>query len=272
MLAAKPAGRISILLCVGLTACPLLSEPTQVFGQNRASASDSPRGVNAQAPPYGAGETYVPARATPRPSATSRYLASHQPAASQDRNSQTTSRRRNSRDVQQSVSSTFGSRMLKPPQDGQQPLSATAPTPSNRPVNSSQRQTSQQTEPASYIPPDFGKQTDFRALLSRVLVATVGVLIACCASIWLAKRFLTQSLAKPNEDASLKLLATLPVSRRGCVQLVQADDTRLVVAIDGGAVKSVIPLTESFGKTLFDVAGHSDAETARRKPVKEQAS
>lgn len=111
-----------------------------------------------------------------------------------------------------------------------------------------------------YSPPEFGEQTDFRALLSRVFLATVGVLIACCASIWLAKRYVKQPGGKPCSDGSLKLLATLSVSRRGCVQLIQADDTRLVVAVDGGALKSVIPLTDSFAKEFLGELEDADAE------------
>jgi flagellar biogenesis protein FliO len=152
------------------------------------------------------------------------------------------------------------------PQDNQRRVAADSPTtrsivsPVNEPAG----------EPATppYSPPDFGEQTDFRALLSRVFVATVGVLVACCASIWLAKRFLTQSSGKPSSDSSLKLLATLPISRRGCVQLIQADDTKLVVAIDAGALKSMIPLTESFAREFLNEFEDSDAENVQLEKPK----
>jgi len=156
-------------------------------------------------------------------------------------------------------------------QPGGKKLSKTyTPAKQEEAARSPKSKPSEKAAATPYMPPDFGKQTNFRALLSRVLVATLGVLIACCASIWLGKRFLTQSLAKPDTNSSLKLLATLPVSRRGCVQLVQADDTKLVVTIDGGALKSVIPLTESFGKTLFDASEDPEVGIPRKRNANEK--
>lgn len=104
----------------------------------------------------------------------------------------------------------------------------------------------------SYKPPGLDDSHGFRSMLSRIFVATIFVLIACCASIWLAKRYLARGPGQPGASSSLKVLATLHVSRRGCVQLLQADGTKLVVAIDGGALKSVIPLAEPFEHTLLD--------------------
>lgn len=119
--------------------------------------------------------------------------------------------------------------------------------------------------PGAYMPPQFGQQSEFGSLLSRLLVATVGVLIACCVTLLLAKKYLVQSQVKTSPDGVMKLLATLPVSRRGCVQLVQVEDTKIVVAVDGGTLRSMIPLTESFGTSLLGaVENVADMQPRRR--------
>lgn len=120
---------------------------------------------------------------------------------------------------------------------------------------------------SAYTPPNLAQPSEFGSLLSRLLVATIGVLIACCLTLWLAKKYLVPSQAKAaaSPDGALKLLASLRVSRRGCVQLVQVADTKIVVAIDGETLRSVIPLTETFGTTMLDAVENIDDLQPRRR-------
>lgn len=217
-----------------VTACLLALASQAVQGEDRATKYGPTSGLTSQQPHGGAARFDARSAESPRRRSSARnYLTSHTTSILED------NQRRDSME-----SHTAG--------------------PTVSPTN----ELSGEPATAPYSPPEFGDQTDFRALLSRVFVATVGVLVACCASIWLAKRLLTQTSGKPPSDSSLKLLATLPISRRGCVQLIQADSTRLVVAVDGGALKSVIPLTESFASEFLGQIEDSDAESVQLARLK----
>jgi len=93
---------------------------------------------------------------------------------------------------------------------------------------------------------------DLTAMLSRLFWGTALTLIACCVTLWLVKEFLRRQTVHPQGDEKLKLIGALAISRRCSIQLVEADGKQIIVALDNGSLRSVVPLPESFDSELLD--------------------
>jgi len=98
---------------------------------------------------------------------------------------------------------------------------------------------------------------DLRSLVTRFVLATAAVLIACVACLWLARRWLSQNVPTGKADGRMKLVATVNLSSRSSLQLVDIEGQKVLVGSDASGIKTVTPLTESFLDNFQQAASNS---------------
>lgn len=109
-------------------------------------------------------------------------------------------------------------------------------------------------EPAAPAPVDLG------GLALRLVIGTATVLGACVVSLWLARRWLPHGQPAKKGQGRMKILDTLAVAPRGCVQLIEIEHRLVLIASDAGGIKSVTPLPQQFAENLESCTAQSAAE------------
>ncbi len=107
---------------------------------------------------------------------------------------------------------------------------------------------------------------DFRALVTRFVFGTAAVLVACVACLWLARRWLSHNVPAGKADGRMKLVATVSLSNRSSLQLVDIEGHKVLVGSDASGIKTVTPLTESFLDNLEQAAEEQVGDDRERFP------
>lgn len=107
---------------------------------------------------------------------------------------------------------------------------------------------------------------DLRALVTRFVFGTAAVLVACVACLWLARRWLSHNVPASKADGRMKLVATVSLSNRSSLQLVDIEGHKVLVGSDASGIKTVTPLTESFLDNLEQVAEEQVGDDRERFP------
>ena len=131
-------------------------------------------------------------------------------------------------------------------------LPATGAMTSEPSVRNSPPQTEEEAL-VDYQEPAYPEPLNLKSLVLRLVLGTVGVLTACVASLWLAKRWLQSSPTLKPGDSQMRLMETLSLANRCHVQLIQVDGRKLLVGLDASGLKTILPLTEPFAETLNGV-------------------
>ncbi len=104
---------------------------------------------------------------------------------------------------------------------------------------------------------------DMNGMVTRTIVATGLVLGACFLILQLGKRFSRGGGILGSEGKNMRLIESLSVAPRCFVQLLQVGDNRVLVAVDAGGVKSVLPLHDSFDSTLEATESNDDSASGQ---------
>jgi flagellar biogenesis protein FliO len=107
---------------------------------------------------------------------------------------------------------------------------------------------------------------DLRALVTRFVFGTAAVLVACVACLWLARRWLSNNTPAGKGDGRMKLVATVSLSNRSSLQLVDIEGQKVLVGSDASGIKTVTPLAESFLDNLQQADGEEVGDDRERFP------
>lgn len=113
------------------------------------------------------------------------------------------------------------------------------------------------------VPPE---PPDLRALVTRFVFGTAAVLVACVACLWLARRWLSHNMPAGKTDGRMKLIATVSLSNRSSLQLVDIEGQKVLVGSDASGIKTVTPLTGSFLDNLQQAAEEQVGDDRERFP------
>ena len=123
-----------------------------------------------------------------------------------------------------------------------------------------------------YTEPSFPEPSELRTIGLRLVLATGGVLAACVVSLLIGKRFLGAGSIARAGRGKMCLLETLSLSNRCHLQLIQVDGHKLLVGLDAGGLKTVLPLQDPFIETLDSLQsvangdGHGQEQTGDSAP------
>jgi flagellar biogenesis protein FliO len=116
-------------------------------------------------------------------------------------------------------------------------------------------------EDLSYSPTAWPDAPDTSVMLRRLVLGTVTVLGLCVCTMWGGRRWLRGAPARTSTGATLRHLETVSLGNRCAVHLVQAGSHQILVGVDGGGIKSLVPLPQSFESAIAE-AGAPAFETA----------
>ena len=88
--------------------------------------------------------------------------------------------------------------------------------------------------------------TDFATLIRRIATSTLAVIVACVVFLVGFKKFgrLKFDVAPPGHSShSFRVLQTIRLGNRNCLQLIEADSSRFVVGVDPSGIKSIVAVT-----------------------------
>jgi flagellar biogenesis protein FliO len=95
------------------------------------------------------------------------------------------------------------------------------------------------------------EQINLTQMLKQIGSATLIVLAVCCVSLIVVKRMGWANRTAPaGKSGSIRLLETHRISNRSQLKLVEIDQCRFLVALDGGCIKSVQAVNKSFSEEL----------------------
>jgi flagellar biogenesis protein FliO len=120
--------------------------------------------------------------------------------------------------------------------------------------------------PLAYTPPTLPEAPDPKSMLTRLGLATAGVLALCVGTLWLGRRWLGTASTTRDETSQLRLVETLPLGNRCALHLVHVGNRPVLIAADPSGLRSVVPLPESFEQELAAVPGsalHANNPQAR---------
>lgn len=108
-------------------------------------------------------------------------------------------------------------------------------------------------EDLSYAPDEWPEAPDMAAMLKR-LVAGTSVVLALCVGLLLAgKRWLSGAPTRAGSNTMLRRVETLALGNRCSIHLLQTGEHQILVGIDPGGIKSLIPLPPAFEGALAAV-------------------
>jgi flagellar biogenesis protein FliO len=102
----------------------------------------------------------------------------------------------------------------------------------------------------AYTPPTLPEMPDPRSMLTRLGLATAGVLALCFGTIWFGRRWLGGAAPPAGAASHLRLIETLPLGNRCALHLIYVGSRQVLVAADPSGLRTVVPLPESFEQAL----------------------
>lgn len=110
--------------------------------------------------------------------------------------------------------------------------------------------TSETKSPLAYTPPSLPDAPSAKSMLTRLGLGTFLVLALCVGTLWVGKRWLRVPSAGTGAGSHLKVIETLPLGGRCLLYLVSAGNKQILVGVDSGGLKTLMPLPEPFENAL----------------------
>jgi flagellar biogenesis protein FliO len=104
----------------------------------------------------------------------------------------------------------------------------------------------------SYTPPAMPETPSARSMLIRLALGTVLVLGLCVATLWIGKRWF-QVAPESKPGSKMQLVETLALGRQCALHLVIVGGRQVLVGVDGGGIKSLVPMPADFEQSLTDL-------------------
>jgi flagellar biogenesis protein FliO len=105
---------------------------------------------------------------------------------------------------------------------------------------------------ADYTPPALPDMPNPQGMLMRLAAGTAFVLGLSVVSIWGMRRW-TQSKDMPASGMrTMRLVETLPLGQRCSLHLVHLGKREIVIGVDGGGIKTIVPLPNAFEDVLAE--------------------
>jgi flagellar biogenesis protein FliO len=122
--------------------------------------------------------------------------------------------------------------------------------------------------PLEYTAAPLPEPPNFRAMMLRLGGGTAAVLGLCVASLWGARRWMSAASTSTSARRTMHLVETLPLGNRCSLHLVHLGNRELIVGVDGGGIKTVLPLAEPFGDVLADAEKAPPEESPFEPPYR----
>ena len=103
-----------------------------------------------------------------------------------------------------------------------------------------------------YVPPTVPEMPNPQGMLARLAGGTVLVLGLSVASIWVMRRWVLSQQAGQSAGQTLRLMESLALGNRCAVHLVNLGNREVLVGVDGGGIKTIVPLPKVFEEVLSD--------------------
>ncbi len=116
-------------------------------------------------------------------------------------------------------------------------------------VNTSKTDSKDKTS-LEYNSPTIPEAPNFQGMVLRLGVGTVVVLGLCVSTLWGLRRWMSPSAGQGDGVREMRLIETLNLGSRCALHLVQLGKREVLVGVDSGGIKSVLPLSESFADVL----------------------
>ena len=105
---------------------------------------------------------------------------------------------------------------------------------------------------SDYVAPALPDMPSPQALLGRLFLGTVFVLGLAVVSLWGVRRWMQTNAPANSTPREMRLIETLPLGNRCSLHLVHLGKREILIGIDGGGIKTVVPLANSFEDVLAD--------------------
>jgi flagellar biogenesis protein FliO len=103
-----------------------------------------------------------------------------------------------------------------------------------------------------YTAPQLPDMPSPQALLTRLATGTVFVLGLAVVSLYGARRWLKMAGPVGTTPGAMKLIETLQLGNRCSLHLVQLGKRDVLIGVDGGGIKTIVPLAASFEDVLSE--------------------
>ena len=105
---------------------------------------------------------------------------------------------------------------------------------------------------SEYKSPNLPEAPNPQALLGRLVMGTIVVLGLSVVSIVVMRRWLPAQRPANSAPQELKLIETLHLGNRSVLHLVHLGQREILVGVDGGGIKSILPLPKPFDDALAE--------------------
>jgi flagellar biogenesis protein FliO len=112
-----------------------------------------------------------------------------------------------------------------------------------------------------YAAPALPDMPSPQAMLARLFGGTVFVLGLSVVSLWGVRRWMQTTAAANSTSREMRLVETLQLGNRCSMHLVHLGKREILIGVDGGGIKTVVPLPSSFEDVLADTEAAPAAET-----------
>jgi flagellar biogenesis protein FliO len=104
--------------------------------------------------------------------------------------------------------------------------------------------------PLEYQPPPMPEPPNFQGMMVRLGVGTIIVLGMCVGTLWGMRRWMAPAHAAFNADRTMRLIETLSLGNRCCLHLVLLGNREVLIGVDSGGIKSILPVAKPFDEVL----------------------
>jgi flagellar biogenesis protein FliO len=105
---------------------------------------------------------------------------------------------------------------------------------------------------SAYVAPAVPEMPNPQGMLARLAWGTMLVLGLSVASMWAMRRWVKAHEPAGSGPNALRLVETLPLGNRCSVHLVHLGKRELLVGVDAGGVKTIVPLPREFDEVLAE--------------------
>ena len=104
----------------------------------------------------------------------------------------------------------------------------------------------------TYQPPAYPNVSSPKAMLLRLGVGTILVSGLAVGSLFAVRRWMTTANGDPTLRRAMRLGETLPLGNRCVLHLVHLGKAQVLVGVDAGGIKSILPMPDGFGELLAE--------------------
>lgn len=119
-------------------------------------------------------------------------------------------------------------------------------------VDKSQGKSEAKGKPGDYTGPAIPDMPSPQAMLGRLMLGTVFVLGLAVVSLFGVRRYLQSHGPANAAPREMRLIESLPLGNRCAVHLVHLGKREILIGVDAGGIKTVVPIAGSFEEALAD--------------------